>query len=75
MMEHSTTLAESLPKEINRVRQLQDEYKSLRGLPNVIVEPQIAMMEADLRAAIEASAKGDTVAMLRAHAALTEWGE
>ena len=69
----SETLAEGLPREINRVRAVQDEFKALRGMPNVIVEPQIAMMEADIQAAITATATHDVVAMLKAYAALQEW--
>jgi hypothetical protein len=59
------SLATALPDEINRVRQLQDEYKSLRAMPNVMVEPQILMMEAAITRAISASASGDVIAMLR----------
>lgn len=62
-----SSLATELPREINRVRELQDEYKSLRGMPNVIVEPQIAMMEGALRAAIASSSSGDVIAMMRAY--------
>lgn len=61
------SLAEALPAEINRVRALQDEFKALRGQPNTIVEPQIAIMEASLQNAITVSASGDVVAMLRAY--------
>ncbi len=69
-----TSLAEDLPNQINRVRGVQDEFKSLRGMPNVMVEPQIAMMEADIQAGITASASGDVLAMLRAYEALKGWG-
>ena len=68
-----SSLAEELPYEINRVRGVQDEFKALRRMPNVIVEPQIAMMEADIRAGIDASASGDVVAMIRAYEALKGW--
>lgn len=68
-----TNLAEQLPIEINRVRGVQDEFKTLRGMQNVIVEPQIAMMEADIQAGISAASMGDVVAMLRAYEALKEW--
>jgi hypothetical protein len=61
------SLATELPNEINRVRKLQDEFKSLRGMSNVIVEPQIAMMEGAIQQAIKASSSGDVVAMLRAY--------
>ena len=70
-----SSLAIELPKEINRVRGVQDSFKQLRGMRNVIVEPQIAAMEADLQAAISASAGGDVVAMLRAYEALKGWSE
>lgn len=69
------SLAEALPAEINRVREIQDQFKELRGMPNVIVEPQIAMMEADIQWAVSASASGDVVEMLRAHEALKGWEE
>ena len=68
-----TSLADALPAEINRVRGVQDEFKALRGMPNIMVEPQIAMMEADIQAAITASASGDTVGMLQAFGALKGW--
>ncbi len=71
----SETLADGLPREINRVRGVQDTFKALRGIPNVIVEPQIAMMEADIQAGISASASGDVVGMLRAYNALQGWTE
>ncbi|CAN5572008.1 hypothetical protein BH10PSE14_BH10PSE14_06170 [soil metagenome] len=70
-----TSLAEALPAEINRVRAVQDTYKELRGMPNVIVEPQIAMMEASIQAGINANASGDVVAMLRAFEDLKGWEE
>lgn len=70
-----TSLAEALPAEINRVRAVQDTYKELRGMPNVIVEPQIAMMEASIQSGITASATGDVVAMLRAFEELKGWEE
>lgn len=64
-MTDTETLADALPKEIVRVREIQDTFKSLRGTPNVLVEPQIQMMEQDIQAATKAAAAGDTVAMLR----------
>jgi hypothetical protein len=67
------TLADALPKEINRVRGIQDQFKSLRGMPNVIVEPQIMMMEAEIQAAMKAMAEGDVVAMLRIYQSLKEY--
>lgn len=70
-----TSLAEALPAEINRVRRVQDEYKSLRTMPNVIVEPQIAMMEHAIQAGISASASGDVIAMIQAYEDLKGWEE
>lgn len=46
-----------------------------RGLTSVIVEPQIAMMEAAITEAITAQGSGDVVRMLRAFHALEEFGE
>ena len=65
-----SSLATELPKEIDRVRKLQDEIKSLRGIENVVVEPQIMMMEMEIVEAIQASASDDVVRMLRAYEAL-----
>lgn len=69
------SLAVELPAEINRVRGVQDTYKELRSMPNVIVEPQIAMMEQSIQSAIKASASGDVIAMLRAYEDLKGWSE
>lgn len=63
-------LAEALPKEINRVREIQDMYKSMRGMPNIIVEPQIMMMEQEIQSAIKASAEGDVIEMLKCYESL-----
>jgi hypothetical protein len=70
-----SSLALELPKEINRVRAVQDTYKELRSMPNVIVEPQIMMMEHAIQSAISATASGDVVAMLQAYEALKGWQE
>lgn len=67
------TLGDALPREINRVRGIQDEFKALRGMRNVIVEPQIAMMEHQIQAAIKALSEGDIVGMISAHESLKEW--
>ncbi len=69
------SLADALPAEINRVRELQDQYKSLRAMPNVMVEPQIAMMESAIRDGIAAAASGDVVPMMLAFEALKGWQE
>lgn len=65
------TLAEALPAEMARVRdEVLPRYLALRGMPNVIVEPQIAIMLAELDEAARAMAHGDVVAMLRAYESL-----
>jgi hypothetical protein len=67
------TLGEALPREMARVRdEVLPQFIALRGMPNVIVEPQIAMMRADLDAAAKALAEGDVVAMLRVYRSLKE---
>lgn len=69
------TLANALPREIDRVRRVQDTYKELRKMPNVIVEPQIMMMEAAIQDGIQAAASGDVVRMIRAHEHLKTFEE
>lgn len=67
------TLAEALPREMTRVRdEVLPQFIALRGMPNVIVEPQIMMMRADLDAAARALAEGDVVEMLRVYQSLKE---
>ena len=66
MGNETRTLAEALPDEINRVREIQDQYKELRGRPNIIVEPAIMFMEHSIQNAIQASMSGDIVSMLKA---------
>lgn len=69
--EDPVTLADALPREMARVRdEILPQYISLRGMPNVIVEPQIMMMRADLDEAARAMAHGDVVAMLRSYESL-----
>lgn len=68
------TLADALPREMARVRdEVLEPFLELRGMPNVIVEPQIAMMRASLDRAATAMAHGDVVAMLRAYQDLKEY--
>ena len=66
-------LGDALPREINRVRLVRETYKELRGMPGVIVEPQIILMQQAIQGGIDALASGDVVEMLRAYAALKEW--
>ena len=69
------SLAVELPNEINRVRKLQDQFKTLRSMDGVIVEPQIMMMEAEIQEAIKAAAAGDVVEMLRCYKSLKGYEE
>jgi hypothetical protein len=71
----SDSLAEALPKEITRVRGVQDAFKALRQFPNTIVEPQIAMIERSIQNAIRACANGDVLEMLLAYEDLKGWSE
>lgn len=66
--EQHLTLGEALPKEMARVRdQVMPAYLACHGMPNVIVEPALAMMRASLDAAARAMIEGDVVAMLRCY--------
>ena len=60
------TLAEALPREIARVRELLGHYRELGPVGAF----GAAMLEQDLRAADQAMAAGDVVAMIRAYKAL-----
>lgn len=68
------TLGDALPLEMARVRdEVLPAFLELRGLPNVICEPQIAMIRASLDFAANAMARGDVVAMIRAYNDLKEY--
>lgn len=68
------TIGDALPKEMARVRdEVLSAFLELRGLPNVICEPQIAMIRASLDFAANAMARGDVVAMLQAYNDLKEY--
>lgn len=65
------TLGDALPREIARVRDdVLAQFISLRGMPNVIVEPQITMIRAELDRATKALAEGDILEMMRAYESL-----
>ena len=60
----STTLADALPREIERVRdELMPQYKAI-GNPGILA---YTMMQLSVKAAERAIAAGDVVAMLRAY--------
>lgn len=67
------SLAEALPAEMKRVRdEVMPAYLALSGLPNVNVEPALAMMRHDLDRATKALAEGDVIEMMRVYESLKE---
>lgn len=73
MTEQINTLAEALPREMARVRDVvMPQYLALRGMPQVNVEFALSMMRADLDAAAKAMMEGDVVEMLRVYQSLKE---
>ena len=64
------SLATALPDEIARVSRLRDEFISLRGMPNVMVEPQITIMAAEIDRAVRALASGDVISIMRVYESL-----
>jgi hypothetical protein len=68
-------LVEGLAAQIKRVTEIKAQYESMRGMPNVIVEPQIRMMEAELKEAIEALGSGDVIRMMSIYQTLAEYSE
>ncbi len=68
-------LNEGLAREIQRVAESREQFKQLRSMPNVIVEPQIEWMTRDLDKAQAAMGSGDIAEMMRAYNALKEWGD
>ena len=67
-MSEQNTLGDALPREMARVRdQVMPAYLACQGMPNVMVEPALAMMRASLDAAARAMIEGDVVAMLRCY--------
>ena len=71
MTAETVTLGDALPREMARVRdEVLPQFLGLRGMPNVVVEPQIAMIRAELDSAARALAEGDVIAMLRCYESL-----
>lgn len=62
------TLADALPREMQRVREILPHYKEI-GPAGMFA---VAMIEADLRAAEKAMMACDVVAMLRVYQSLKE---
>lgn len=59
-----STLADEYPKQQARVRELLEDYKSLRNTPGVAPEFGIMCLEKVIKEAEEAQASGDIVRML-----------
>lgn len=68
-----TSLGAEMPKAIERAQKVRDEFISLRGIPNIIVEPQIAILTHQINLAIQALASGDVIAMLRAYEQIKDY--
>ena len=60
------TVGEALPVEMQRVRELSQQYAEMCGIPNVNVEPAIALMNVSLSAAEKAMIEQDVVGMCAA---------
>lgn len=60
-------VAEGLAREIRRITHLLRDYEALKGMPNVIVEPAIAVMNHALEEACLASGSGDIAHVLRSY--------
>lgn len=66
-------LVEGLSREIARVTELRAQYETLRGVPNVIVEPQIRMMNSAIELGQLAMGGGEIAKMMAALHTLKEW--
>ena len=66
-------LIQGLLEEIDRVTKIRGQFEELRGMPNVIVEPQIALMSAEIQGAKDAIGIGDTIKMLQCYTTLKEY--
>ena len=69
------SIAEGIQNEIKRVTELKERYVELRNMPNVIVEPQIAMMQHAIERAVSALAQGDVIEVLRSYEHLKSFEE
>ena len=68
-----TNLAEEMPKAIERAQKVRDQFMELRGMPNTIVEPQIAIITYEINQAVQALASGDVIAMLRTYESIKDY--
>ena len=67
--------AEKLAREIVRVAVIRSRFESLRSMPNVMVEPQIAMQTRSLEKACIAAGSNDVLLGLAAREDLKGYGE
>lgn len=61
------SLGSEMPRAIQRANEVRAQMVSVRGMPNVIVEPQIAMIDLHIAAAVDALASGDLLSILSAY--------
>lgn len=68
-----SSLGTEMPIAIKRAIAVRDQFIELRGIPNTMVEPQIAIITHEINLAIEALASDDVIAILRAYAAIKDY--
>ena len=68
-----SSLGEEMPLAIKRAQQVRDQFIELRGMPNVMVGAQIAILSHEINAAIDAQSSGDVIAILRAYEAIKDY--
>lgn len=68
-----SSLGTEMPIAIKRAQRVRDQFIEMRGMPNVMVEPQIAMMAMEIDQAVAAMASGDVITMLRAYEAIKDY--
>lgn len=74
-MDEPINLVKALANEIERATRIREQFKSLRGMPNVMVEPQIAIITLEIRNAQLALGSGDAIECLKAYQVLKEYDE
>lgn len=68
-----SSLATEMPLAIKRARAVLDQMLEIRGTRGVMVEPQIAIINAEIDEAVAALASGDVIAMLMAYQAIKDY--
>lgn len=68
-----SSVGEEMPKAIERAQAVRDQFIELRGMPNVLVEPQIAIITHEINMAVRALASGDVLAILQAYEAIKDY--